>query len=286
MPHIYRKRHSTHLDHVRHLLSKGLTISDPGNAARKIEQIGYARLRIYFESRRQIGVPGKPFITGTKFQDILRIYNFDAEIRKECFAAVGELEIALRNNISEALSVRFGSHPYLKSGAYRNASQMRVTIQSLSNVYVNTRDQRAKYYMENYIGPALPPIWYMKEFLTFGRCSRLLQGLNPVIRGHVANALGIPSQHILTDWIEALVDLRNICAHHDRLFNRTFQKQPIVCKQHGIPNAALPRAKLGALLQCLDHMMDAHGTPVRIEQTVRRILTRYSRQISPSEVGL
>ena len=72
----------------------------------------------------------------------------------------------------------------------------------------------------------MPPVWTMKEFLTFGATSRILQCLAGPMKTHIASQFGVGSDLVFTNWVEALVDLRNICAHYDRLFNRSFQKQP------------------------------------------------------------
>jgi hypothetical protein len=86
----YTKLHATPAQRVAHLRSKGLVIQRPNVAARKIELIGYERLRIYFLSRRQMGLPGKPFLAGITYQNILRIYECDMALRDACFAAVGQ----------------------------------------------------------------------------------------------------------------------------------------------------------------------------------------------------
>lgn len=115
----YNKPHASAADRVQHLKAKGLFIPRPKVAARKIEMIGYERLRIYFLSRRDHTLTGKPFLPGTSYNDILKIYECDAKLREACFSAVGQFEILLRNRISEELSARFDSHPYFTSNAFK-----------------------------------------------------------------------------------------------------------------------------------------------------------------------
>ena len=102
----YNKPHATAVQRVDHLRARGLLIARPTVAARKIDMIGYERLRIYFLSRRQINnLPHRPFIPGTTYKDILRLYECDMLIREACFAAVGQFELLFRSAISETLSV-------------------------------------------------------------------------------------------------------------------------------------------------------------------------------------
>ncbi|WP_374943815.1 Abi family protein [Sphingomonas sp.] len=241
-------------------------------AERKIEQIGYERLRIYFLSRRQRHLPGKPFVPGTTYTDIVRLYECDARLRDVCFVAVGQFEILLRNAMSEVLSSNHGAHPYFVSAAFRDADANREALKLLLDMVARSKDARVAHYRTTYGDPLIPPIWTLKEVLTFGGCSRLLKHLAGTMRTAIAAEFGVPNDAVFLRWVECLVDLRNICAHHDRLFNRSFQKQPTTLVSAAVPTA--PRGKLKAVLECLDHMLAARGAPysavAKVDAIVRR----------------
>ena len=280
----FTKPHASPADRVQHLRDKGLVIKRPKVAARKIEMIGYERLRIYFLSRRDQKGARKPFFAGTDYNDILRIYECDAKLRATCFAAVGQFEILLRNRISEELSVRFGSHPYFDSRAFKTKEYHLEALQKLTSVYKGSFDGRAKHYRESYSNPPLPAIWTLKEFLTFGATSRLLKALDGPLVKAVASDFGVPTDQLFENWVEALVDLRNVCAHHDRLFNRAFQKQPQRFKRGDVPGAGVPSNKLRALILCLDHMLAKRGAPFNLDRAVKSLLLKYP-QVRLAEVG-
>lgn len=278
----YRKPHATAAERIAHLKARGLVVTRPVVAACKIEAIGYERLRIYFLSRREVDKPGRPFRPGTTYQDIIEIYECDAKLREACFVAVGQLEILLRNSLSEILSQTYGSHPYFCVAAFEDPSDNIKAIQTFLGIFEKSKDRRAKHYRDTYSEPVLPPIWTMKEFLTFGASVRIFQCLNSAIRREIGAQFGIPSDEVFTSWLEALVDLRNICAHHDRLFNRRFQKQPKTWRRAAIPSA--PTYKLKALLECLDHLLAQRGVRSEITAKVRKIISRY-RQVELDEAG-
>ncbi|MDQ1159549.1 abortive infection bacteriophage resistance protein [Sphingomonas sp. SORGH_AS 950] len=278
----YTKPHATAAQRVQHLRNRGLVVLRPNVAARKIELIGYERLRIYFISRRQSGVPNRPFVPGTTYQHILQLYACDGLLREACFAAVGQFELLLRNAMSETLSDRHGSHPYFTPAAFRDAAANIEALQSFTSAYGQTKDQRALHYRQRYGSPILPPIWTMKEFLTFGRAVRIFKTLEGSLRTQIAGQFGVPSDQVFTNWLECLVDLRNICAHHDRLFNRSFPKQPQGLRRAGLPTA--PRNKLKAILECLDYLLAQRGAPVGIVAKVGRIIARFP-EVPPAEVG-
>lgn len=278
----YIKPYATSAQRVAHLRSRGLIVSQPNVAAHKIDLIGYERLRIYFLSRRQPNVPNRLFVTGTTYKDILRIYECDMLLKDACFAAVGQFELLFRNAISEVLSQAYGSHPYYELRAFRDSAANLSALQSFAKIFEKSKDQRAKHYRQTYNQPLLPPIWTMKEFLTFGAASWIFQCLAGPIKTAIAAQFGVPSDQVFSNWLSCLVDLRNICAHHDRLFNRSFQKQPAHLNRAALPVA--PRQKLRAILECLDYLLSQRGSPLGITAKVGSVIRRYP-EIHPAEVG-
>lgn len=278
----YTKPHATAAQRIAHLRARGLIVARPNVAAHKIDMVGYERLRIYFLSRRQAHLPNRPFNPGTTYRAILRLYECDMLLREACFAAAGQFELLLRNAISEVLSSAYGSHPYNHVAAFRGANAQAEVNRSFQKIYKKTADSRALHYRNTYSNPPLPPIWTMKEFLTFGSSVYIFQRLSGTHRTSVANQFGVRSDHVFTQWLECLVDLRNICAHHDRLFNRHFPKQPSHLRRAGIPTA--PVNKLKAILECLDHLLTQRGSPINITGKVGAIIRRYPEML-PAEAG-
>lgn len=129
-----------------------------------------------------------------------------------------------RNILSEALCGRFGSHPYYIRDAFKDPASHNQALAQVIKTFNESKDERAKHYRQTYDVPALPPIWTFKEFLTFGGSARLYSALTGPVREDVAKAFGVPRLPVFDNWVNCFVDLRNVCAHHDRLFNRRFQK--------------------------------------------------------------
>jgi hypothetical protein len=104
------------------------------------------------------------------------------------------------------------------------------------------------------------------------------------LRADIAKVFGVPRLPVFESWVLCFVDLRNICAHHDRLFNRRFQKQPQYLPREGIPAAA--NNTLKAHLECLDHCLTAvgetSGSVALAQQLIN--LQKYAAVI-PAEAG-
>ena len=257
-----------------HLISRGLIVTDPKGAAKKIEELGYERLRIYFLSRRTQSLPSKPFLPGITFQNILKIYECDVKLREICFIGVGHFELAFRNRLSEELSLTYGAHPYFEKNAFKNLGHQSKALQTCYSLFNKTKDPRAKHYREHYSKPSLPPIWTFKEFLTFGAAASFYNALSTLHQSNIAAYFGVNNLPVFKSWLQGLVDLRNICAHHDRLFNRHFQKQPRRYNNASVPSAE--HATLKAQLECLDYVLNSAGLNSDIVQSVEKILNCYS----------
>lgn len=70
------------------------------------------------------------------------------------------------------------------------------------------------------------PIWIAVELLDFGPLSFMLSGLRRRDQGDIAQKLGVPRPALLTSWVRSLTFVRNVCAHHARLWNRPLIDQP------------------------------------------------------------
>jgi abortive infection bacteriophage resistance protein len=269
---------------AQHLIDCGLPLRGRTRvyAEKKIAEIGYERLRIYFRSRRHLNLPGKPFIPGTKFRDIIALYEFDERLRMFCFLHTGRFEIALRNQLSEIMSHRYGSHPYFDNAGFQTSKTRAATLGRFSDIFYKKNDQRARHYFDEYNPPMLPPIWVLKEFMTFGNLSHALEQMSNPVKNDLASAFGLPTYEMLENWVKALNDLRNVCAHHDRLFNRTFQKQPQKYTSKNVPSA--PQNKLKALLQCLEYLLSFHGFSDPIVDSVASMIHKCPA-VLPNELG-
>lgn len=266
------------------LKSNGLILPKNLNSTKKyINSIGYSRLRIYFESRRNKSIPGKPFINNIKFRDIINMYNTDEMIRLKCFEGVGKFEIHFRNFISEYLSERYGSHPYINTDIYQRYTKdgtknhkttenhKKAALKNYMNVYSHSKDQRGQHYREKYIEPLLPPIWILKEFISFGCQVEIFDHFSNKIKSDISSKFNVNSHLKFQSWLRSLVDLRNSCAHHDRLFNRIWVNSPKfyrIKENYSIPTRR-KNNKLASILECLDHL---NGT--NYYHKVRRIIEK------------
>jgi abortive infection bacteriophage resistance protein len=215
----YNKAPCSTVDLLTHIKSKNLHVPDDNIALRALNTIGYYRLLIYM---RPLQDTHKKFILGTNFDQILNLYTFDRHLRLLCLNAIEKIEVALRAAIINKLSVVHGAHFYTESRHYSNLSSFKEFMGAA---------QKAKYlaidhYYKNYNTPSLPPIWAISEAITFGTLSRFYSNLHIKNQKLVAAGFGF-NYETLISWFRSLNGIRNVCAHHNRLWNSAiFVDQP------------------------------------------------------------
>ena len=69
------------------------------------------------------------------------------------------------------------------------------------------------------------PFWMVAEVSTFGQLSVIFRHLPTNIQVPMAKQINLHSE-VLISWLHALSTIRNICAHHSRLWNRILPVKP------------------------------------------------------------
>ena len=62
------------------------------------------------------------------------------------------------------------------------------------------------------------------QVVSFGTLSKLYSNINDQFleKRAIASCLGLPARNYVESWMTSLSVLRNLCAHHSRIVNRTF----------------------------------------------------------------
>ena len=204
---------------------RGLLIPDPDKAVHYLKYIGYYRLTGYCLPF-QYGEKGDhAFLNGTSFDDVLRLYLFDRKLRLLVLYAIEEIEVAFRAVLSNTMSLTYGPHWYLDKNhfgnRYGNKGGRPYDHEKLLQEIDNADNASLRHYRSRYSGPEYPSSWMVIEVLSFGTCSKLFAHLKKRQIALVSDKLGLEPK-LLVSWMQGLVVMRNICAHHGRLWNRKF----------------------------------------------------------------
>jgi len=211
----FQKLARTPQELVTHLLAKGLTIPSHTVAQNAISRIGYYRLLIYMRPLQHPAT--KQFQAHATFDDILSLYNFDRELRLLCMDAIEKIEVSLRAAIVNPLAVNLGAHFHVRSRHFDKPEGFKEFMEATSKL---RKSLAVEHYYNNYNDPALPPIWVVLEGLTYGTLSRMYSNLHTKNRKLAAREFGY-DEAVLVSWFRAINELRNRCAHHNRLVDVT-----------------------------------------------------------------
>lgn len=220
----YSKPPLSVLDQVALLKQRGMAFADEAAAAQTLTHINYYRLRAYwlpFEDGPNEHEP-HTFRAGTVFEGVLAHYAFDQRLKLLLLDAIERVEISLRTRWAHELSLRYGSHAYLDDSLFANVGRHAKCLQSLQDEVTRSHETFIKHYLSTYTNPALPPIWAVCEVLTLGQLSQWLDNLKRrADRQAIAQALGF-DEVVVCAFAHHLATVRNLCAHHSRVWNRKF----------------------------------------------------------------
>lgn len=219
--------------HLTRLRERGLQIPDESRARHYLANISYYRLSAY---ARRFYVPNEAehrFVAGTSFDDILSLYVFDRELRLLLLDAIERIEVALRAQLANTLAEHHGAHGYLDPGIFDDRYNHAWLLDKLQEeAAAPSPEAFVAHYRSKYVtAPAQPPIWMALELLTFKTVSVMFGQLRqPADTQRIARHFGWPYP-VLRSWFRSLSDLRNLCAHHMRVWNREFGSRPVMPKR-------------------------------------------------------
>lgn len=215
-------------DQIATLHGRGLAIPDTERARHYLRNISYFRLSAYTRPFYQPGLEEHRFLEGSAFDDVLRLYVFDRELRLLLLDAIERLEVALRAQLANTLAEHHGPHGYLDASIFDTRYNHAWLLNKLESTSQG-RDVESfltHYRMKYQSAPTQPPIWMAAELLTFKEVSTLFANLRlPRDTQRIERHFGWKTP-VLRSWFRSLSDLRNVCAHHGRVWNRVFGSRP------------------------------------------------------------
>jgi len=230
----YNKLPLNFIDQIALLKSRDLIIKDEPKAISYLNEISYYRLSAYFLPYQ---ITKDKFENNITFEQIIKTYSFDRELRLLVFDCIERIEVAIRTQFIYQMAINYNdshwqdnqSHfitPYYnKIGNLVNPFADFQAIISKAKT-ARTPETFIKHYINNYNKPANPPSWMCFELLTIGELSHVYRGLkNNADKKRIANFFDVHPT-VFTSWLHTLTYVRNICAHHSRLWNRDLAIEP------------------------------------------------------------
>lgn len=276
----YTKPWRSYQEQLDQLAARGLGVTDRALALDYLERIGYYRLSGYWYPFRQRSGPvallssggGRPakaktrvetlildeFKPGATFENAVDLYVFDKKLRLLVMDALERIEIALRVDISHVLGgldrfaylrpelfhENFSLHLDPEAGVTKHHAWLAKHAQLISR----SREEFVRHNREKYGLPLA--IWVACEVWDFGTMSTLYNGMREAEQDAISLQYGITNGRVFASWLRSLNYLRNVCAHHSRLWNRNIVDQPKLPAATEVPWIALFEADAHARARC------------------------------------
>lgn len=136
--------------------------------------------------------------------------------------AIERVEVSLRTQWAYHLARRHGPHAYLDKHLTRRKDWWQHNLDRLREEVDRSEEVFIKHYKRKYSDPELPPVWEVCEIMSLGTLSRWFTNLRPKgTRAAIARTYSL-DERVLQSFIRQLTYVRNVCAHHNRLWNRQF----------------------------------------------------------------
>jgi abortive infection bacteriophage resistance protein len=134
--------------------------------------------------------------------------------------AIERLEISFRTRFAHELAMRYGSHAHLDASLFKRTDLHRQYIKGLKKEIGHSKETFIKHYRTTYDDPDLPPIWVICEVMTFGQLSVWFKNLKRSSDRNAIARIYCIDEVILGSFMHHLTHIRNLTAHHCRLWNR------------------------------------------------------------------
>lgn len=262
-------------DHYALLLQRGLIIEDKNFFLKTIDQIGYYRLSGYMYPF-QSASGDHQFKANTYFDQILKTYLFDEQLRLIIFEEIGRIEVSFRSKISNIMALQYGVHWYLDPVFFNKLSFHNSVIEHVTNYCEETSEPFILNYKSKYTHPALPPSWMTFEILTFGSLVNIYLNLRDEIKAkdEISGYYNLPKP-VFESWLKSLHYLRNCVAHHSRTWNKRIPLKPIIPMRRKFKMLQFTdeetNRRLYGILSCMLYLQAALSDPSLFKQKLKHL---------------
>lgn len=225
----YEKPPLSHEDLIIKLKNRKLIIEDESRVISYLKNIGYYRLSGYM-FHLQLNDGTHFFKNGTSFDEITSYYKFDNKLRILLLSYLDRIEVGFRARLVDNFSINYGFFWYSDQSLYNNIIVYNNVLDEIQKMFTQPQERFLRAFKQKYTFEPNPPANMAMEVLSFGKLSKLYQGLkNDSTKIDIALTLNLPNPEILSSWLIHLTNVRNACAHHSRIWNRRFTAdKPII----------------------------------------------------------
>ncbi|WP_390596457.1 Abi family protein [Bacteroides sp. f07] len=222
----FAKPYSSPEQIVQVLKSRGMLIKDEHKVENYLMNIGYHRLSAYIYPFYKSPKSELVLKEGTTFEQVLTLYRFDKKLRLLLFNEIEKIEVAIRSVLANVGCQELGDKFWITKPEYfANADKFNQTLAIIDKELASSKEDYIEDFRQNFIED-YPPAWMITEVLSFGNLNYIYSNIasNQLMK-RIASYFGLKPQ-VFVSWLTVLANLRNMCCHHARVWNRDFMLNP------------------------------------------------------------
>lgn len=232
MKQIYSKPPLTHKEQLKLMSERGILIDNEDEALQQLRSFSYYRLSAYthFYKKRKENTFEDKYIAGTSFKEIINLYEFDRTLRIHVMEAIERVEITARAHISYFIAQKYGIFGHYDDTNFHPQFNHEEWTNKLEKEIKRSKDTFIQHYKGKYRDFPNLPIWMCTEIMSFGSLSVFYRGMRNEDKSKISEIYNIHYK-TLQNWLHTLTYIRNVCAHHSRLWNRDIAITPPKLKE-------------------------------------------------------
>ncbi len=144
------------------------------------------------------------------------------------FDVIEKIEISLRTKLIYHLSHEFDPWWFQNFTLFEDSKALVKTLANLEEELERTKEITIKNHLKKHKDDLrFPPAWKSLE-QSFGALSKLYGNLKHSTKSKdiIARELGAVNHTYLPSWLQSISQIRNLCAHHARLWNKNLPGTP------------------------------------------------------------
>jgi abortive infection bacteriophage resistance protein len=254
-----------------------MQFADESKALHLFKIIGYSRFCGYWYPLLS-DKESHSFKPDTTFEAAYNLYKFDRELRHLLIAELEKIEIAVRAKMTHVLSTKYGQFWMEDVTLFADAAKHQTTLSKIEEELLRSDEDSILSFRAKYSNP-FPPSFIALEITTFGPLSRLYDNLKSgTDKREIAAAFGL-SDKVFASWLHSWVSVRNLCAHHARLWNRWLSIQPLFPRRPAgvwLTDKGVSNNHIYYVLSMMIYLLNTVNPGHSFSQKIRALFVKYA----------
>jgi abortive infection bacteriophage resistance protein len=196
------------------------------------------------------------------------------------FDAIERIEISIRTQIIYQYSIEYGFFFYQREELSTDPEIFKKVSESLQSEIDRSHEIFLRHFKDKYSEESYPPSIMALEVSSFGTLSKMFRNFKMCdAKKRVGQYFGL-NPYLLESWMQSTTYIRNIVAHHGRLWNRKITSKPTLLKtvpkdKLWISSNDIAPNKLYSFLVCVMYLKQTINPGTTFSKRLKDLIARH-----------